>query len=151
MRTTMRNLLYCGLAPLAVSCSTKESFKTADIDDDNAVTFTEFDSYMKKTVFDEIDTNRDGKVTMDEWRSVNPNDPISEFHETDKNGDGFITRTEADAGFDREKTFQKLFEKLDSNRDGSLSRAEIDAFKAKMKQQPGKSDLEKLSQAASTE
>ncbi len=108
----------------------------------------EFDAYMKETIFTTVDANGDGKVTKDEWRKMNPKDPESEFRRTDRNGDGSITRAEADAAFDKEGSLKDLFKKIDTDRNGSLSQAEVKAFKAGVDKQPGKTEFEKLSNAA---
>ena len=130
---------------LALSaCTTGDSFKRVDKNSDGGASFSEFDAYMKKAVFEEVDSNGDGKVSQQEWRQMNPKDPVSEFNKADSNGDGLITRTEADAAFDREGSMKKLFNKIDTDNNGSLSEAEINVFHTHMKKQPGKTDLEKL-------
>lgn len=146
-----KRLIYYPLAVsgvLALAACTASSFSRADQDKSGGVSLAEFDAYMKETVFTAVDTNGDGKVSQEEWRRVNPKDPVSEFRGSDRNGDGFITRAEADAAFDKEGSIRDLFKKIDSDGNGSLSQEEVKAFQAKMAQQPGKTELEKLSNAA---
>lgn len=46
--------------------------------------------------FARIDTNNDGKISLDEWQSALPNAPMAEewFAAADANGDGFLTQEE---------------------------------------------------------
>ena len=147
----MRKLQY-GLAvagALAIAgCTTGGSFKQADQDQSGGISFAEFDAYMKDAIFKGVDADGDGHVTQEEWRRVNEKDPVSEFRATDRNGDGKITRAEADASFDKEGSLKELFKKIDTDGSGSLSQEEVKAFHALMKKQPGKTELEKLSNAA---
>jgi len=92
--------------------------------------------------FDRLDTNRDGRITRNEWRS-----DYESFRRADENGDNILSRREflnADTDTDREDRFDYLdanndgrieryewhssadaFRWLDRNRDGVLSRAEV--------------------------
>ena len=101
---------------------------------------------MKEAVFTEID--KDGGVTMEEWKVANPSGSASRFHKADANRDGRITRAEGDAAFDRRVNFTRLFKKIDSDGDGSISRSEAEAFKTAVSNQPGSTRLEKLSHSA---
>lgn len=141
--------LITGILTVAtIGCSTQDAFLAADTNKDGAVSSAEFDTYMKSEVFTEVDADKDGRVTMTEWQAVNPGKPASEFKKVDRNGDGAITRAEADAEFDRTGSLDKLFKKIDTDGNGSLSREEAKAFGAKVKAQPGASGYEKLSNAA---
>jgi hypothetical protein len=55
----------------------------------------------------------------------------------DANGDGTISRAEADKAADASSKYRKLFLKIDTDGNGTLSRAAVDAFKASMAQQAG--------------
>jgi Ca2+-binding EF-hand superfamily protein len=95
-----------------------------------------------QTGFDRLDTNRDGRITRNEWRF-----DYESFRRADQNGDNILSRREflnADTDTDREDRFDYLdtnndgriersewhssadaFRWLDRNRDGVLSRAEV--------------------------
>lgn len=148
---TMKQLIPAMLPLVGVlavpACTAGGSMDRADINKDGGVSQPEFDAYMKDTIFNAFDADGDGKVTVQEWRKLNPTDPISEFNQADANGDGVITRAEADAAFDKDGALEALFETMDTGKDGQLSQAEINAFDAKMKTQKG-TDWEKLKGAA---
>jgi len=119
------------LAAMLASCSTApDKFASADTDKSGAITPTEFDTFMKQTVFEKIDGDGDGSITMAEWTVINPKGTSAKFKRADGNGDGGITRPEGDAAFDRKGTLTKLFKVIDSDRDGSISRPEAEAFRA---------------------
>ena len=77
--------------------------------------------------FANLDANRDGRVTRDEWRY-----DAESFRRADQNGDDVLSRAEflnGDTDIDREDRF----EYLDANRDGRVERSEwhssMDAFR----------------------
>lgn len=92
---------------------------------------------MKQEVFSRVDANSDGKVVLSEWQAFNPKVDQTRFRKADTNRDGFITRTEADATFDREGSLNKLFARIDTDRNTCLSRGEVKAFRAQVRQHPG--------------
>ena len=101
---------------MAVSgCSTGSLNPKADKNLDGGVSFTEFDAYMKESIFTEFDANGDGVVTMAEWRQMDPKGPASKFTKADANGDGRVTRAESDARMDRDGSMKKLFKKVDTD------------------------------------
>jgi EF hand domain-containing protein len=65
-----------------------------------------------------LDTNRDGRITRDEWRG-NQNS----FNQHDWNGDGVLSGIEVTPGAQRPGTGD-AFDRLDFNRDGRISLSE---------------------------
>jgi hypothetical protein len=139
----------CGFAALLVGCASRDSFSKLDTNRDGSGSRSEFDAYMKQEVFARSDANQDAKVTMEEWQSFNPKVSSEKFRKADINRDGVIDRQEADAAFDREGSLKTLFGKIDTDGNGSLSHAEVSAFRSKLRQQPGASPAEKISNATS--
>lgn len=68
--------------------------------------------------FDELDTDKDGKLSMDEMR----NSAQSRLHAADTNQDGAIDRAEAEASLPR---VAKGFDRLDADKDGKLTVEEV--------------------------
>lgn len=137
------------LAAMLAGCTTPQNkFGTADADHTGGISPAEFDAYMKEAVFEQIDQDKDGVITMEEWKAANPSGSADVFKRADADGDGRITREEGDAAFDRKGNLPKLFKKIDTDGDGSISPAEAQDFKASVWAQPGFTKLERLSQSA---
>lgn len=68
--------------------------------------------------FDELDADKDGKLSMDEIQ----NSAQTRLHAADTNQDGVIDRAEADASLPR---VAKAFDRLDTNKDGKLTVEEV--------------------------
>jgi hypothetical protein len=135
----------CATLALLSGCASTDSFAKLDANRDGVVSRAEFDSYMKQEVFNRVDTNSDGKVVLVEWQAFNPKVDQARFRKTDTNRDGFISRAEADAAFDREGSLDKLFDKIDTDGNGSLSRAEARAFRAQVRKHSGAAPAVKTS------
>ena len=148
MKPTILVLTAALAAALAGCSTTPDKFTAADADQSGAITPSEFDTYMKQAVFEGIDANKDGGITMEEWRAANPSAPASRFKGADANGDGSITQAEGNAALDRKGSLHRLFKKIDADGDGSISRPEAEAFKAALSAQPGSTKFEQLSHAA---
>ncbi len=104
--------------------------KAIDTDGDGAISKAEADAWFNK-----LDTNRDGKIDkaeMDAHRKAAMAERHArmqaafdeKFKAADKNGDGALTKAEANAGLPR---LAERFDQLDANRDGKLTRDEIRA------------------------
>lgn len=68
--------------------------------------------------FDELDADKDGKLSVDEMR----NSVQSRLHAADTNQDGAIDRAEAEASLPR---VAKAFDRLDTDKDGKLTVEEV--------------------------
>ncbi len=68
--------------------------------------------------FDELDGNKDGKLSAQEMR----NSAQDRLRAADANQDGYIDRAEADASLPR---VARAFDRLDANGDGKLSTEEV--------------------------
>ncbi|MBL8511007.1 MAG: EF-hand domain-containing protein [Betaproteobacteria bacterium] len=88
--------------------------------------------------FDQIDTNKDGFVTLEEIKASMAQHAQEHgqhgaggdhggkmFEKLDANGDGFISREEAAS----HPKLAEHFDKLDSNKDGKLSKEELAAHR----------------------
>ena len=90
-----------------------------------------------KRMFDAMDADKDGTVTIAEMDAVHKNAPgkepkssdlssVEKIKVVDKNGDGLLSAEEHAAGS------RRMFSKMDIDRDGFLSRAELTAGHEKM-------------------
>jgi Ca2+-binding EF-hand superfamily protein len=73
--------------------------------------------------FDEIDTNHDGQLTADEMRAFHQNLRAAHLKKLDTDGDGRISRAEAQAA----PRLAEHFDQLDANKDGFLTPDELAA------------------------
>jgi Ca2+-binding EF-hand superfamily protein len=76
--------------------------------------------YDSSPLFKEVDTDKDGKISLVEWKAVGLPDMV--FNALDQNHDGFITRDEFDGS--------QAPDGLDKNHDGKLT---LEAFKEHVK------------------
>lgn len=139
------SIIACGALTALVGCASTDSFAKLDVNHNGSGSCGEFCAYIKQEVFIRVDSNHDGKVVRTEWQNVNPKVSDARFRKADRNGDGAITRTEADAAFDREGSLTRLFAEIDTDANGGLNRAEVSAFRSKVRQQPGTTPVEKIS------
>ncbi len=113
-------------------CQTSErlKFQNADTDGDGLLSRKEATTAMVKAIFKQYDSNGNGQVTADEWKSWHGDD-MKIFKERDSNRDGIVTLGEALAHALKHGTFDKQFDFADSNKDGFINRDEARAFSAR--------------------
>jgi Ca2+-binding EF-hand superfamily protein len=97
-----------------------ETFQRIDRDNNDWISRAEFTGSVvdddRDDRFDDLDTNHDGRVTIQEWHGS-----TSAYTALDRNRDGVLSRSEVgytDAGP------SDLFDSLDENRDGRVSASE---------------------------
>ena len=111
-------------------------FKTMDTDGNGRLSPDEHSAGAKR-MFDAMDANKDGTVTIAEMDAIHKNIPgkqpkgsdlssVEKIKAVDKNGDGLLSAEEHADGS------RKMFNKMDTDRDGFLSREELTAGHEKM-------------------
>lgn len=123
-------------------------FKRLDADGDGGVSKAEAEKGAPHLAehFAEIDANQDGKLTPDEMRSAMSvrrahckQDPErcrtemkqrfeSAWKRADTDGDGMLSRLEAEQGLPR---LARHFDRVDTDRDGRITLAEVEAARAR--------------------
>ena len=107
-----------------------ERLKAADTNGDGMISRAEAAALpMIAKHFDEIDTNHDGQITMDELRAFHQQRRAAmaaeHFKKIDTDGDGRISKAEAQANAPR---LFKHFDQIDTNGDGFITPEEMQAF-----------------------
>ena len=96
-------------------------FEQMDANKDGKVTRAEMLSGATQH-FDKADANKDGKVTPEERKAAFESFAEQRFNEQDKNKDGALSADELPGHF------AKRMEKFDTNKDGKLTRDELKAI-----------------------
>jgi hypothetical protein len=126
------------LAPVAIAANSgsgnrmEQAFKKADKDSDGTLDREEAKALPRVAKnFDQIDTNKDGKVSLDEiYTSARKIAGEMEEHNkarfaaADKDHDGTLDRDEAKAL----PRVSQNFDKIDANKDGKVSADEIKSY-----------------------
>ena len=110
-------------APINTSSA---AFKSADTNLDGRVSRAEFDRQIKKDTFEQLDTDKDGAVSLEEWKAVDKS-PEAEKHfaAMDKDRSGRISYPEFTNTADWKSALQGSFESLDRDRDSHLASDEL--------------------------
>ena len=107
-----------------------ERLKAGDTNGDGMISRTEAAALPRiATHFDEIDTNHDGQVTMDELRAFHEQRRAARaaehFKRIDQDSDGRISKAEAQAAAPR---LFAHFDRIDANGDSFITPEEMQAF-----------------------
>ena len=125
---SLASLVLCSCATLAPK--PRDRFADADTDHDGTLTSKEVAHYLSAQMFDSLDANHDGKLTMAEWNPTNNATDTHRFKAADTNHDGFVTLDEATAYAEKSGTVKKIMREADTNKDGVVSREEAKAYYA---------------------
>ena len=82
-----------------------------------------------KMPFEEMDQNKDGKLTLEEHRNFHESKSKQWFQDMDLNKDGAVTQEEIKSAHERRGP--KKFEDLDANRDGQINKEEFETGREK--------------------
>lgn len=122
------------VATVVSACQTTSAppdrFAQADRDGNGTLSADEVTEYFVGGVFDERDTNKDGKITKAEWNPQMDAADAREFAARDTNKDGVVTREEAIAYARSQGVYAQATRAADTNKDGVVSREEAVAYYA---------------------
>jgi len=111
----------------------QQQMQILDKDGDGAISREEASGHkFLAKQFDQIDANKDGKLAAEELQSFRANKRAKhaarfeeQFKEADKNGDGVLTKPEAESS--NLRGLAKHFDQIDANHDGQLTKQELQA------------------------
>lgn len=119
------------LALLATGCQSTGSgdrFAKADANKDGKLTSNEASDFVVIGVFESLDSNGDGKLSLSECAVEGAPATVKDFQKRDANNDGIVTREEAISYGRKKGVVQKAFPAADKNQDGTLSRKEVTSY-----------------------
>lgn len=125
------NFLLPPLAMLLAACSTttRTHFRRADVNHDSRLDKQEFTDGVANIVMEKFDTDKNGTVSLAEWRTLEGTGNDKGFKQRDANHDGGITLPETRQMTAKGPRFERLFEEIDANKDGAIEWSEVEAYK----------------------
>lgn len=103
-----------------------------DTNGDGKMTKDEFAKMAATRLVERTDADKDGKVSLEEWKSrpksmkaeaEGRGDPAKRFAAVDKNSDGFVEAA------DLTSMLEQRFDRMDTNKDGVLTTEERKSFR----------------------
>jgi hypothetical protein len=132
MQSIKLSVLGMGLAAVlaatvarAQTNATPAVFQSAETNDDGRASQAGFTEYVKKATFERLDTNRDGMISMEEWKAVD-HSPKAEKHfkAMDRDRNGKISYLEFSNAAVWKSALNDSFSSLDRDHDGKLAPGE---------------------------
>jgi len=94
--------------------------KSADTNSDERMDQAEFNQYIKQLTFEKLDTNKDGMISLEEWKVVDHSpDAEKHFKAMDKDGDGKLNYQEFSNAPNWKSALKRPFTALNQDRDGN--------------------------------
>lgn len=123
----------CATNPTSPRASVEQRFKNYDLDDDGKITPEEYSDAATRIIFASFDENNDGVVTLKEWQDLEGKDSDARYDKIDTNGDGKVTLDEALTRTRKTKPFANDFPGIDTNKDGVVVLAEAKEYSKRHK------------------
>lgn len=117
--------LTAGMAS-AQTNSAPFAFKSADTNSDGRVNKAEFDRQVKNDTFTQLDKDKDGAVSLEEWKAYDKSPSAREhFEAMDVNHDRRVSLPEFSDAAEWKSGLKDSFTALDRDRDGHLAPDEV--------------------------
>ena len=101
-------------------------FQSADTNSDGRVSQAEFDRHAKTSTFKRLDQDKDGMITLEEWKAVDLSPEAQKhFEAMDKDRNGKISSSEFSDTTHWKSTLNDSFKLLDRDRDSHLAPDEL--------------------------
>ena len=133
MQSMKLSVLGLGLAVVlaatvarAQTNATLAVFQSADTNSNGRVSQAEFAGYVKKSTFAKLDANKDGMISLEEWKAVDHSpDAEKHFEAMDKDRNGRISYPEFSNAENWQSALDDSFKSLDRDRDNNLAPDEL--------------------------
>lgn len=101
-------------------------FQSADTNSDGRVSRAELNGYIKKSTFEKLDADKNGVITLEEWKAVDHSPEAKKhFDAMDKDRNGRISYPEFSNAPDWGSALNDSFKSLDRDRDSNLAPGEL--------------------------
>jgi Ca2+-binding EF-hand superfamily protein len=104
----------------------REAFRAADANGDGKLSLAEAEAFEYRRIFDSVDLDGDGVVTLQEAKEISPDFTLAKFREYDLNRDGKVTYAEFEKVQKAKGDVKKRFLAADLDGDGFVTKKEAD-------------------------
>lgn len=108
----------------------RDMFLQMDTNKDGKLSLKELNKYALPRLYGRFDTDGDASVTLEDARKIDPTFDVQEFEVRDLNGDGKVTFREYRRYAEKNGVLNKLFGTVDKDGDGYITKTEADAYVA---------------------
>lgn len=104
----------------------RQAFRAADANGDGKLSLAEAEAFEYRRIFDTVDLDGDGVVTLQEAKEISPDFTLAKFREYDLNRDGKVTYAEFEKVQKAKGDVKKRFLAADLDGDGFVTKKEAD-------------------------
>lgn len=108
----------------------REIFLQMDTNKDGKLTLKEVNRFALPRLYGRFDTDGDASVTLEDARKIDPAFDVSQFEARDLDGNGKVTFREYRRYAEKNGVLNKLFGSVDKDGDGYITKTEADAYVA---------------------
>lgn len=120
----------CATTGQQAGSASTDRFAEADTNRDGKLSMDEGNNYFVGRIFDGRDLNHDGSLTWEEWNVPGAKQSKAKFNAADIDKSGSLSREEAQAYGRKHHAFDQQFKEADTNHDGFVTREEAQAYQA---------------------
>jgi Ca2+-binding EF-hand superfamily protein len=108
----------------------RDMFLQMDTNKDGKLSLKELNKYALPRLYGRFDTDGDASVTLEDARKIDPTFDVQQFEVRDLNSDGKVTFREYRRYAEKNGVLNKLFGTVDKDGDGYITKTEADAYVA---------------------
>jgi Ca2+-binding EF-hand superfamily protein len=108
----------------------RDIFLEMDTNKDGKLSLKEVNTFSLPRLYGRFDTDGDAVVTLDDVRAIDPKFDVKQFEARDLDGNGKVTFREYRRYAEKNGVLNKLFGKVDTDGDGYITKPEADVYVA---------------------